>query len=180
MDALEEALKEIKGDLVIVKLYQNKPERRESGITAETGLTFKVKLNSGGSGSYQKQSNHYQNSQVPQISWLDMIAANDKLITLEIEKLRLEMELDKEEHPMMTAVYKFMENPIQHYQGIGMAIGAIMNRNQISGPSNPMINDVESLGINMIDLQKAIVKLKKDPEQAKAFAEAIKTMANEE
>jgi hypothetical protein len=177
MDALEEALQEIKGDLVIVKLYQNKPERRESGITAETGLTFKVKLSSGGSGAYQKQSNHYQHSSVPQISWMDMIAANDKLRAAEIEKLKLEMELDRQEHPMMTALYKAMENPIAHYQGIGMMIGGIMNRNQISAPDNSMINDVQSLGI---DLQKAIGKLKQNPEGAKIFADGIKKMANEE
>jgi hypothetical protein len=42
----------------------------------------------------------------------------------------MELEADKEEHPMMTALYKAMENPAPILQGIGAMISMIMNKNQ--------------------------------------------------
>jgi hypothetical protein len=177
MDALEEALQEIKGDLVIVKLYQNKPERRESGITAETGLTFKVKLSQGGSGAYQKSS--YQ-SGIGQISLVDYMAINEKNRQLELDKLRMELEQDQKESPGMAAFNRAMENPESTLRGLAALWSSVMNKNQISAPDNLIMSEVQSLGLNMIDLQKAIGKLKQDPESAKIFVDGIKRMANEE
>jgi hypothetical protein len=124
-DLLQETLENCIGDSVIVKLYQKQPERREAGINAETGLTLKVKLDSPG----YSQKSSYQ-SAIGQPSWQDMMAMSDKMRSIEMDKLRMELEADKEEHPMMTALYKAMENPAPILQGIGAMISMIMNKNQ--------------------------------------------------
>ena len=124
-DLLQETLENCIGDSVIVKLYQKQPERREAGINAETGLTLKVKLDSPG----YNQKSSYQ-SGIGQPSWQDMMAMSDKMRSIEMDKLRMELEADKEEHPMMTALYKAMENPAPILQGIGAMISMIMNKNQ--------------------------------------------------
>lgn len=123
-DMLQETLENCMGDFVVVKLYQKQPERREAGIGAETGLTLKVKLDSN-PGYNQKQSYH---SGIGQPSWMDMMAMSDKMRQIELDKLRMELEADKEEHPMMTALYKAMENPAPILQGIGAMISMIMNK----------------------------------------------------
>jgi len=126
-DLLQETLENCQGDFVIVKLYTKQPERREAGINAETGLTLKVKLDSSGYNQFnQKQS---YNSGIGQPSWMDMMAMSDKMRQIELDKLRMELEADKEEHPMMTALYKAMENPTPILQGIGAMISMIMNKN---------------------------------------------------
>lgn len=124
-DLLQETLENCIGDSVIVKLYQKQPERREAGINAETGLTLKVKLDSPG----YNQKSSYQ-SAIGQPSWQDMMAMSDKMRSIEMDKLRMELEADKEEHPMMSALYKAMENPAPILQGIGAMISMIMNKNQ--------------------------------------------------
>jgi hypothetical protein len=121
---LQETLENCMGDFVVVKLYQKQPERREAGINAETGLTLKVKLDSN-PGYNQKQS---YNSGIGQPSWQDMMQMSDKVRQIELDKLRMELEADKEEHPMMTALYKAMENPTPILQGIGAMISMVMNK----------------------------------------------------
>lgn len=123
-DMLQETLEGLMGDFVIVKLYTKQPERREQGVNAETGLTLKVKLD-GNPGYNQKPT--YQ-SGIGQISLTDYLAVNDKNRVLELEKLRMELEADKAEHPMMTALYKAMENPTPILQGIGAMISMVMNK----------------------------------------------------
>ena len=123
-DFLQETLENCIGDSVTVKLYTKQPERREAGVNAETGLTLKVKLDSPG---YNPKSS-YQ-SGIGQPSWQDMMAMSDKMRSIEMDKLRMELESDKEEHPMMTALYKAMENPAPILQGIGAMISMIMNKN---------------------------------------------------
>jgi hypothetical protein len=123
-DLLQETLENCIGDCVIVKLYSKQPERREAGVNAETGLTLKVKLDSN-PGYNQKPS--YQ-SAIGQPSWMDMMAMSDKMRQIELDKLRMELEADKTEHPMMTALYKAMENPAPILQGIGAMISMIMNK----------------------------------------------------
>jgi hypothetical protein len=125
-DMLQETLENCMGDFVIVKLYQKQPERREAGVGAETGLTFKVKLDS--NPGYNQKSNY--SSGIGQPSWMDMMAMSDKMRQIELDKLRMELEADKEEHPMMSALYKAMENPTPILQGIGAMISMIMNKNQ--------------------------------------------------
>jgi len=124
-DLLQETLENCIGDSVTCKLYTKQPERREAGINAETGLTLKVKLDSPG---YNQKSN-YQ-SGIGQPSWMDMMAMSDKVRQIELDKLRMELESDREEHPMMNALYKAMENPAPILQGIGAMISMIMNKNQ--------------------------------------------------
>jgi len=126
-DLLQETLENCIGDSVTVKLYTKQPERREAGINAETGLTLKVKLDSPG----YNQKSTYQ-SGIGQPSWIDMMAMSDKMRQIELDKLRMELEADKEEHPMMTALYKAMENPAPILQGIGAMISMVMNKNQSS------------------------------------------------
>jgi len=123
-DLLQETLENCIGDSVTVKLYTKQPERREAGINAETGLTLKVKLDSPG----YNQKSTYQ-SGIGQPSWMDMMAMSDKMRQIELDKLRMELEADKEEHPMMSALYKAMENPTPILQGIGAMISMIMNKN---------------------------------------------------
>jgi len=123
-DFLQETLENCIGDSVTVKLYTKQPERREAGVNAETGLTLKVKLDSPG----YNQKSSYQ-SGIGQPSWQDMMAMSDKMRSIEMDKLRMELESDKEEHPMMTALYKAMENPAPILQGIGAMISMIMNKN---------------------------------------------------
>jgi hypothetical protein len=124
-DLLQETLENCIGDSVTVKLYTKQPERREEGIKAETGLTLKVKLDS--NPAYTQKSNYH--SGIGQPSWQDMMAMSDKMRSIEMDKLRMELESDKEEHPMMTALYKAMENPAPILQGIGAMISMIMNKN---------------------------------------------------
>jgi len=174
-DLLQETLENCIGDSVTVKLYTKQPERREAGINAETGLTLKVKLDSPG----YNQKSSYQ-SGIGQISLVDYMAINDKNRQLELDKLRMELEQDQKESPGMAALNRAMENPESTLRGIAALWSSIVHKNQISAPENPMINDVQSLGIDMIDLQKAIGKLKQNPEGAKIFADGIKRMANEE
>jgi len=123
-DMLQETLTECMGDFVIVKLYTKQPERREAGVNAETGLTLKVKLD--GNPGYNQKPTHQ--SGIGQISLSDYLAVNDKNRVLELEKLRMELEADKAEHPMMTALYKAMENPTPILQGIGAMISMVMNK----------------------------------------------------
>jgi hypothetical protein len=123
-DLLQETLENCIGDCVIVKLYSKQPEKREAGVNAETGLTLKVKLD--GNPGYNQKST-YQ-SGIGQISLTDYLAVNDKNRVLELEKLRMELEADKAEHPMMTALYKAMENPTPILQGIGAMISMIVNK----------------------------------------------------
>ena len=125
-DMLQETLEGLMGDFVIVKLYTKQPERREQGVNAETGLTLKVKLD--GNPVYNQKPT-YQ-SGIGQISLTEYLAVNDKNRVLELEKLRMELEADKAEHPMMTALYKAMENPTPILQGIGAMISMVMNKNQ--------------------------------------------------
>jgi hypothetical protein len=123
-DMLQETLENCIGDYVTVKLYNKQPERREAGINAETGLTLKVKLDS--NPVYDQKRNY--SSGIGQPSWMDMMAMSDKNRQLELEKLRMELEQDKQEHPMMTALYKAMENPAPILQGIGAMLSMIMNK----------------------------------------------------
>jgi hypothetical protein len=176
IDMLQETLDECMGEFVIVKLYSKQPERRELGTNAETGLTLKVKLNS--NPGYNQKSTY--SSGIGQISLTDYMTINDKNRQLELDKLRMELEQDKQESPMMAALYKALENPESTLRGIGAMIAMVMNKNQISSPDNSIINEVQSLGIDMIDLQKVIGRLKQNPDSAKAFADGIKKMANEE
>jgi hypothetical protein len=127
-DLLQDTLENCIGDSVIVKLYTKQPERREAGVNAETGLTLKVKLDS--NPGYHPKQNY--SSGIGQPSWMDMMAMSDKNRQLELEKLRMELESDKQEHPMMTALYKAMENPAPILQGIGAMISMIMNKNNVS------------------------------------------------
>lgn len=125
-DLLQETLENCIGDCVTVKLYQKQPERREAGINAETGLTLKVRLDSN---PVYNQKSSYQ-SGIGQPSWQDMMQMSDKVRQIELDKLRMELGAEKEEHPMMTALYKAMENPAPILQGIGAMISMIINKNQ--------------------------------------------------
>jgi len=174
IDMLQETLEECMGEFVIVKLYQKQPERRELGINAETGLTLKVKLDK--NPGYSQKSN-YQ-SGIGQISLTDYMLINDKNRQLELDKLRMELEADKQETPAMAALYKMMENPVETFKGIGMMIAMATNKAQIAAPESILINEVQSLGIEMSDLQKAIAKFKEDPDSLKTFSDHIKNYAN--
>lgn len=176
IDMLQETLEECMGEFVIVKLYSKQPERRELGTNAETGLTLKVKLNS--NPSYNQKSTY--SSGIGQISLTDYMAINEKNRQLELDKLRMELEQDKQESPAMAAFNRAMENPEGALRGLAALYSSVFNKNQISSPDNSIIGEVQSLGIDMIDLQKVIGRLKQNPESAKAFADGIKKMANEE
>jgi len=155
-DMLQETLENCIGDYVTVKLYNKQPERREAGINAETGLTLKVKLDS--NPVYDQKRNY--SSGIGQPSWMDMMAMSDKNRQLELEKLRMELESDKQEHPMMTALYKAMENPAPILQGIGAMISMIMNKNNVA-----QIGQNTTTPIIEGDIDQAIGKFQKiDPD----------------
>jgi hypothetical protein len=132
-DLLQETIENCIGDSVVVKLYSKQPERRQEGVNAETGLTLKVRLDSNPS---FPQKQHY-GSGIGQPSWMDMMAMSDKNRQLELEKLRMELESDKQEHPMMIALYKAMENPAPFLQGIGTMISMIINKNNVAQIQQP-------------------------------------------
>jgi len=150
-DFLQETLENCIGDSVTVKLYTKQPERREAGVNAETGLTLRVKLDSPG----YNQKPTYQ-SGIGQISLTDYLSINDKNRQLELDKLRMELEADKEDHPMMTALYKAMENPAPILQGIGAMISMIMNKNQAVpiGQSTPITETSGSIEETIQKFQK--------------------------
>ena len=155
-DLLQETLENCIGDSVTVKLYTKQPERREAGVGAETGLTLKVRLDSN---PVYNQKSSYQ-SGIGQPSWMDMMAMSDKMRQIELDKLRMELESDKEEHPMMTALYKAMENPAPILQGIGAMISMIMNK-----PTASAIGQSSSISETSQSIDETIEKFQKvDPD----------------
>jgi len=181
-DLLQETLENCIGDSVTVKLYTKQPERREAGINAETGLTLKVKLDSPG----YNQKSSYQ-SGIGQPSWMDMMAMSDKMRQIELDKLRMELEADKEEHPMMTALYKAMENPAPILQGIGAMISMIMNKSnptaqigqntttaEIAGSIDETIEKFQKVDPDYVNvLSKFADWAKNNPEQYQAVKNSI-------
>jgi hypothetical protein len=182
-DLLQETLENCIGDSVTVKLYTKQPERREAGVNAETGLTLKVRLDS--NPVYNQKSN-YQ-SGIGQPSWMDMMAMSDKMRQIELDKLRMELEADKEEHPMMSALYKAMENPTPILQGIGAMISMIMNKNnptaqigqntttaEIAGSIEDAISKFQQVDPDYVNvLSKFADWAKNNPEQYSAVKSSI-------
>jgi hypothetical protein len=128
-DLLQETLENCIGEYVVVKLYTIKPERKEAGVNSESGLTLKVRLDSSAQiGFHPGQKSNFQTLGQP--SWMDMLQMNEKMNQLQLDKLRMELEQDKEESALTLAFNKAMENP----QLIISALGAIFGKSNTPSP----------------------------------------------
>lgn len=159
-DMLQETLENCIGDHVIVKLYTIKPERKEAGVNSETGLTLKVRLDGSSQMGYfpGKQQQHSMGAP----SWSDFMQMNEKVNQLNMDKLRMELEQDKEDSPLTLAINKAIENPELVISALGAIFGKLNGRTAptIAQPTHTTINEtLERLSKVDPDYQNTLAKM---------------------
>jgi hypothetical protein len=151
-DLLQETLENIQADYVIVKLYQNKPERVDTSTTSQLKvLTLKVKLDTPGNssiGSPSKQNFNLPGNSVSLNTHLDLINENQNL-KFEVHKLKLEIEaaanLEEEttekpsllDHPLVSSIAGLL---IKKFQEPAPIIGASAENQEFQEAINTIAN----------------------------------------
>jgi hypothetical protein len=140
IDMLQKDLENTSGDFVVVKLYNNKPERKENGAVSETAIVRKVSLSPmigkshsnsyGASPGYEMIYGLMKESRNSEMQYLT------KLQELQMEILEMKMNDNKQDNILV----QLLSNPLI----LGKILGngsAPAKAAKISGPSTEVDSD---------------------------------------
>jgi hypothetical protein len=163
IDMLEEALENCGGaQSVLVKLYTQKPQKREQGVPAGEMFELRVKLDG------EQLPTSFKNNYAPGIgapSWIDMMNLSDKIRQIELDKLRMELE-SREQSPWERIADKLLEN-----DSLILALAGLIKKpittapKAISAPNNEsnVIDRLNNIGFSPTDIENMASYLEENP-----------------
>jgi hypothetical protein len=163
IDMLEEALENCAGaQSVLVKLYTQKPQKREQGVPAGEMFELRVKIDG------EQVPASFKNNYMPGIgapTWVDMMSLSDKIRQIELDKLRMELE-NREQSPWERIADKLLEN-----DALIIALAGLIKKplapavKTISAPQNEnnVLERLNGLGFSSQDIENMANYLEENP-----------------